>query len=47
MSHAVFTHISDVNPIVLVLAAALVVILVRSVRIAEQYERAVVFRLGR
>ena len=40
-------HLNVMNPILWIVVAVVLVILLRSIRIANQYERAVVFRLGR
>lgn len=37
----------EVNPLVWIVAVAAIVLVARSLRVAQQYERAVVFRLGR
>jgi regulator of protease activity HflC (stomatin/prohibitin superfamily) len=34
------------HPLLVIIAAAVIVLLVKSVRVANQYERSVVFRLG-
>ena len=47
MVPAIVNVLSDVNPFAWAIGLVVLFVLIRSVRIAEQYQRAVVFRLGR
>ncbi len=42
-----FPHLHMIDPVLWILAIVVLVVLLRSIRIANQYERGVVFRLGR
>ena len=43
----ILTYLTSINPIAWTVIVIAALILIRSIRIADQYERAVVFRLGR